>query len=249
MLDIDGLEGYTFQQILDDPSNLIPALTQADDLKAEANWWWNTTLRTTADNFGFSDVYSLITGKDFDNGQKVDRVRAFANLGVNTIAALTLHKTIKALPNAETPLEATMRSNAAAIKDIAPAGKKLQVGTYKEMTAANVGSGLSADHIPSFAALRANMEKSLGRLLTKGEETLLRNNSLTMAYETEIHQKFSRTYGGRNNAAQIAKDAENLFDAIQADLKTLTPALEKAGYSDAEIKKASTQILNQYKPK
>lgn len=95
------------QEISDNPWMIILAVTEWDNIKPEANWW----LRTTADALGFSDVYQLVTGRDFDNGQKIDRVRADANLTTNVVLALTLHKTLKLIPNVETPLEVEMKSN------------------------------------------------------------------------------------------------------------------------------------------
>ena len=66
MLDLDGLEGVTPKQILDDPSMIIPALTEWDNLKAEGNW----LLRSAFDATGGNDVYQTITGRDFDNWTK-----------------------------------------------------------------------------------------------------------------------------------------------------------------------------------
>ena len=127
--------------------------------------------------------------------------------------------------------------------------KKIQVGTYEEMAKSNVKTGKSADHIPSYGALKTQTESLLGRELTPIEAKNLRNKALTMVYETEIHQTSSRTYGGRNNKAKQASDAANLYNAVKKDVDALKPKLLEAGYSETEINEASEKLLAPYKPK
>lgn len=127
--------------------------------------------------------------------------------------------------------------------------KKLQVGSYGNMKKANVKTGLSADHIPSFASLRSNLEQQLGRTLTATEATQLKNTSLTLVYETTIHQEFSRTYGGRNNPLKIGIDMQDLVGAVENDINALRPALLKAGYSAQDINAATEQLKSKYKLK
>gem|GEM_PF-2152702 len=128
--------------------------------------------------------------------------------------------------------------------------KSLQVGSYKDMAKVNAKTNLSADHIPSFAAIKQYTEQTLGVQLTKAQVNELRKSSLTMVYETEIHRTISRTYGGRNNRAKIATDAIDLVGAITRDIKALTPSLLKAGYSQGEINAAHRQLTERYlKPK
>ena len=55
---------------------------------------------------------------------------------------------------------------------------------------------MTPDHIPSHATVKKYMESKLGRELTVDEARLLRDEGTTLLYETELHQKFSRTYGG-----------------------------------------------------
>lgn len=125
--------------------------------------------------------------------------------------------------------------------------KKLQVGEYKEMAKANAGTGMSADHIPSFGAIRRMTETKLGRQLTVMEAKTLRNKTLTIVYETKIHQSVSRTFAGRNSPIQIALDAVDIMGAISKDLQALTPSLLKAGYSQTDIIAAQQQLMNKFK--
>ncbi len=69
---------------------------------------------------------------------------------------------------------------------------------------------MTPDHIPSFAALKKYLENKLGRKLRPHEITQYYNDATTILYETSLHQKYSRTYGGRNTAEQIAEDAQDL---------------------------------------
>ena len=127
--------------------------------------------------------------------------------------------------------------------------KKLQVGAYFEMSKLNAKSGLSADHIPSFASIKKYVEALSGAELTLAEEKALRKSSLTIVYETQIHQTVSRTFGGRNNPIQIANDAGNLLGAIEKDVKRLTPSLLKAGYSQEDINAGQQQLIKEIKTK
>ncbi len=135
------------------------------------------------------------------------------------------------------------KGNTAAAESNSEATKNLQVGKYNAMTKANKYSGLSADHIPSFAAIKKYTESQLGRQLTSEEANILRQNSLTLVYETKLHQTMSRTYGGRNSKSIIIADAKNLKNAIMKDLETLTPGLLKLGYSKQDISNAQNALI------
>jgi RHS repeat-associated protein len=126
--------------------------------------------------------------------------------------------------------------------------KKLQVGEYGPMTKANAKSGLSADHIPSYAAVKSFTEQNLGRKLTPLEAAELRKTTLTIVYETTIHEKTSRTFAGRNNPVQIAMDAANLGEAVLKDINALTPELLRSGYSQSDINAAQKQLAERYSP-
>jgi RHS repeat-associated protein len=126
--------------------------------------------------------------------------------------------------------------------------KKIEVGEYGAMTKTYGKTGMSADHIPSFGSIKKSVETSIGRKLTLQEAKNLRKSTLTMVYETEIHEEVSRTFAGRNNPMQIAKDARNLVEAVQKDIQALTPRLLKSGYSQADIKAAQQTLSERYLP-
>lgn len=124
--------------------------------------------------------------------------------------------------------------------------KPLDTGTYKDMAArAVVGDNLTPDHIPSFAAIKKYREKVQGGAITGAAETALRNSTNTIVYSGTIHQKFSRTYGGRNTEAQIAadgKDANSLKAAFVKDRDTVRPELIKSGLKAADVDKAFADL-------
>ncbi len=118
------------------------------------------------------------------------------------------------------------------------AGQTLNSGTYSDLKSKNAGTGLSADHIPSYAAVKQMREQALGRTLTAAEATALKNSTLTLSINTKLHQSTSQTYGGRNSKTKIAADAANPIKAIQDNVNAYRPALLKEGYTNAEINNA-----------
>jgi hypothetical protein len=118
----------------------------------------------------------------------------------------------------------------------------LDVGAYGTLSSRSVGDSLSLDHIPSFGAIRASVEQQLGRPLTTAEARELRNNTTTLAIDTDIHQQASRTYGGRNSPQQISADAADLGAAAARDQAALRESLLKRGYSPRQIDEAFKRL-------
>ena len=210
-------------------------------------------------------TYVIATGNDpsSSDNEKMNRTEA----AVNLTTSLVLHKSfsIAARPTAAAAVEQQMAKNQTAMGSKSAAKvvaedetassasgsttKKLQVGEYGAMAKANAKTGQSADHIPSFAAVKKYTETALGRKLTAAEASGLRKSTLTIVYETQLHQTASRTFAGRNNPLQIAKDAANLVAAVKQDIQALTPTLLKSGYSQAEIEVAQQTLMQKYSPK
>ncbi len=246
-IDIDGLEaGVTHY-------NLTPHIKRIwDSIKS----WWNSPAskgekivgQGNAERLGYSGYVPntkgeafmtyLATGlKDYNQyGTYYSTYGGmFGSLGRRTNVSESEVNVTPQQPQAKVGIDATQT--------------KLKVGTYQDMKKTNAGTSLSADHIPSFAALKADAESQLGRRLTSAEAKTLREKSLTLVYETQIHQTTSRTYGGRNNKQQVQQDASNLYEAVKKDVDALKPALLKAGYGEQEINNASDKLLEPYKPK
>jgi filamentous hemagglutinin len=118
----------------------------------------------------------------------------------------------------------------------------LDVGSYKDLKAREkVGDNLEHDHIPSFAALKANKEKDLGRKLTPEEDKFLYQNATAVEVPKGVHQQ-SPTYKGRNTAAQVQQDANNLCGAICRDTEALRSNMLKLGYNPKLVDDAINQI-------
>ncbi|MDR3638112.1 MAG: hypothetical protein P4L84_30180 [Isosphaeraceae bacterium] len=119
---------------------------------------------------------------------------------------------------------------------------QLEVGPYQDLAARSVGGGLTPDHIPSFAAIRANVERQLGRPLTAAEARALREQTNTIVIRTQTHQQGSRTYGGRNTPAQIQTDSLDLQAAFRADQAALRQRLIQDGHTPEAVDAAFQQL-------
>ena len=117
-----------------------------------------------------------------------------------------------------------------------------QVMTYGESVArAKKGDLLTGDHIPSNAALKKWWEDLLGRKLSKAEAKLIRDEGNVIIEQFGVH-KAGRTYGGKNTAAQVARDAADLRSAAIRDTMKFREAALKAGFSDDEIMRAIIEL-------
>jgi len=119
---------------------------------------------------------------------------------------------------------------------------QLEVGPYGPLARRSGGDGLTPDHIPSFAAVRANVERQLGRPLTAAEARTLYDQTNTIVIRTPTHQQGSRTYGGRNTAQQIQTDSQNLQSAFQADRAALRQRLIQDGHTPEAVDAAFQQL-------
>jgi filamentous hemagglutinin len=92
--------------------------------------------------------------------------------------------------------------------DVRPGVQPYEVGTYGDLTArSRPHDGLQIDHQTSHASNVRREQNRLGRLLSTEEREALRMNSPAVAVPTRWHEQHSRTYGGRNTRAQVARDA------------------------------------------
>ena len=120
--------------------------------------------------------------------------------------------------------------------------KALDVGAYKDLKAREVvGDGLEHDHIPSFAALRKAKETELGRKLSPAEEKALYQNATAVEVPKDVHTA-GPTYGGKNNATQVQKDAMDLCGAVCRDTDSLRKNMLERGYDPKLVDDAIKQI-------
>ncbi|HHA1669481.1 TPA: hypothetical protein ACOEF8_001429 [Enterobacter roggenkampii] len=152
----------------------------------------------------------------------------------------------KAIKGAEKALKAGDLETASKLinkaSDEIQAVKPLDVGSYKELKDRSVvGDGLEHDHIPSFAAIRQAKENELGRKLTPAEEKNLYNNATAIEVPKDVHQA-GPTYGGKNTAAQVEKDALDLCGAECRDTDALRKNMLERGYDPKLVDDAIRQL-------
>ena len=67
-----------------------------------------------------------------------------------------------------------------------------------------------------------------------------------IAVPKEMHDKLSRTIGGRNTKTRIHRDSLDIIRAIKADVDAYTPELRKRGYSDNDIDMIYNDLVNRF---
>ena len=201
------------------------AAAAAQGPEAEARWWGETVGRVTFEVAATFVPVAGQVGKGTTAIRVAENAADVAGDAVRKIDRMT--DTARAISLAERTTDF-----------VAP----LDVGTYKQLSARSVGDGLTPDHIPSFAAIRESIENQIGRKLTPTQLRELRNETTSIVYDTVMHQQHSRTYGGRNNRAQIASDALNLRGAAELDMRQIRPHLIEGGMAPDEIERAFAAI-------
>jgi filamentous hemagglutinin len=119
---------------------------------------------------------------------------------------------------------------------------ELEVGTYRNLADRSLRDGLTPDHIPSVAAIRADVERQLGRPLSPAEARTLRDTTNAIVYRTQSHMDASRSYGGRNTPQQIQADSLNLQGAFQLDRQAIRPRLIQDGHSAQAVDQAFDRL-------
>lgn len=117
----------------------------------------------------------------------------------------------------------------------------LEVELYSDFKRRSRQGKYEADHMPSAAAVKTYLRREYPHL----KETEIQELSLQVAaivVPKDVHQKISETYGGRNTAAQIELDSQNLRAAANRNLDALKPELKKHGATEAQIEKARTKM-------
>lgn len=130
-----------------------------------------------------------------------------------------------------------------------------EVGEYSALKNRPGRDGMEMDHIPSKAALceatYRYIEESIKRELNKIEkEAVLQvvgKLGGAIAVPKEMHDKLSRTIGGRNTKTRIHRDSLDIIRAIKADVDAYTPELRRRGYSDNDIKMIYNDLVKRYK--
>ncbi|MGV8003820.1 S-type pyocin domain-containing protein [Photorhabdus temperata subsp. temperata] len=121
-----------------------------------------------------------------------------------------------------------------------PPVKPLEVDLYRNFDG-RLRNGMHADHMPSAAAVKA-AAKRLNPTLEPKEQNKQAKDVAAIIIPSKVHQKYSETYGGRNTPEQIAKDAEDLKQAVDNNFNAIKPYLEEEGFSEQELERAHQKI-------
>ncbi|AZC37663.1 S-type pyocin domain-containing protein [Pseudomonas chlororaphis] len=124
-----------------------------------------------------------------------------------------------------------------------PMVNPLEVGPANDLSSRSAKDGLDIDHIPSQKALEVFLNENVpGIPEAKIRKHLLKAPSI--AIPRKVHQKYSETYGGRNNKAQQAKDAADLRTAVDSNLEAIKPFLLEEGFTEEQVEKARSDLHN-----
>jgi hypothetical protein len=113
---------------------------------------------------------------------------------------------------------------------------------------------LNADHVPSGAALKKAAEKKLKEmgiwndLGTDGQNSILNrlyNNAPTITIPEDVHKE-GRTWGNKNNAAQVKGDAADLPGAFEKDTEEIQKAMDRNDHGCSEAYAAAVKELRGY---
>lgn len=95
--------------------------------------------------------------------------------------------------------------------------------------------------MPSAAAVKEYLRRA-DPYASKGQLDEMAKDVAAIVVPKEVHQRLSETYGGRNTAAQIELDSQNLRAAVDRNLDAIKPALKQNGATDTQIEAARAKI-------
>jgi len=129
-----------------------------------------------------------------------------------------------------------------------------EVGEYSALKSRPGRDGMEMDHIPSKAALcqatcrhiETKIERDLNDKEVAAVLQVVEKLGGAIAIPKEMHEKLSRTIGGRNTDTRIRQDSSDIIRAIKADLDAYTPELRKRGYSDKDIEMIYNSLVNRF---
>jgi len=124
-----------------------------------------------------------------------------------------------------------------------PPVEPLEVGPYNELSGRSRGDGLDIDHIPSRGALDFHLRYAFPEL-GRQERADMVKKAPSVAIPAQVHQKFSETYGGRNNRNKQVEDADNLRRAVDVNFDAIKIGLSQSGFDEVSIEKARSEIHN-----
>lgn len=117
----------------------------------------------------------------------------------------------------------------------------LDVGPYDELSRESRKDGLDIDHIASRKALEMFILRQNPRIeLWELRDRLSKAPSI--AIPTEVHRKFSETFGGRNTSAKQYQDSLDIKAAVDSNIDAIKPGLIEYGLLEANIEAARDSL-------
>ncbi len=117
----------------------------------------------------------------------------------------------------------------------------LEVGEYKDLSRRSINDRMDVDHIVSRKALQVFLVKRNSKIDPRNLKYQL-ENAPNIVIPTEVHRRFSQTYGGRNSRSRQLEDASDLRAAVDMNIDALKPGLLEYGFPDVEIESARQQL-------
>ncbi|MEE1922218.1 S-type pyocin domain-containing protein [Pseudomonas sp. 148P] len=122
----------------------------------------------------------------------------------------------------------------------------LDVGPYSDLGRDSVKDGLDIDHIVSKKALELFIRRNFPEM-TSGEIDDAVRKAPSMAIPSEIHRKFSETYGGRNSRDKQIQDSIDLKAGVNSNVDALKSGLLEYGLKESDIEQARQKLHELYK--
>ncbi|AZE72770.1 Uropathogenic specific protein [Pseudomonas synxantha] len=121
-----------------------------------------------------------------------------------------------------------------------PAVRPLEVDIYGAFSGRS-RRGLHVDHMPSQAAIRRYL-KNVSTAFMDYEINELLMRVASIAIPAHIHQKYSETYGGRNNKAKQHFDAADLRAAVDSNFDVIRPYMIEEGFTQKSLEEARAKM-------
>lgn len=124
---------------------------------------------------------------------------------------------------------------------VGPPVEPLEVGPYNELSGRSRGDGLDIDHIPSRKALDLHIKQNFPDI-DWHERAVFLKKAPSIAIPSEVHRRYSETYGGRNHLSKQTEDASNLRFAVDRNFDALKSGLLEQGVDEIEIEGARLKL-------
>ena len=121
-----------------------------------------------------------------------------------------------------------------------PAVRPLEVDIYGAFSGRS-RRGLHVDHMPSQAAIRRYL-KNVSTAFMDYEINELLMRVASIAIPAHIHQKYSETYGGRNNKVKQHFDAADLRAAVDSNFDVIRPYMIEEGFTQKNLEEARAKM-------